>query len=174
MSKKILKCLKIFVTIIMVIIIIYSAIMIAQKIIWRDRIPEIFGYKNFIVLSGSMEPTINIGDIIFIKEVEDVEEGDIISYKLKNSIVTHRVVEKIPDNGKNLYVTQGDANSTEDSEIITDENIEGKYVFKIGKIGNIVLFLKTKAGMIVVIMCFIGMVLIGNRKNKIDKGKHSL
>ena len=87
------KILKILSCVVLIIVAIYSTIIIFQKNVWKDKVPSFMGYKNFIILTGSMEPTLNTGDIVFVKETTDIKEQDIISFKVNNSIVTHRIIE---------------------------------------------------------------------------------
>ena len=129
--KIIKKIIKAIFWIILICIAIYSMIIIFQKIVYKNKTPSFFGYKSFIVLTGSMEPTLNIGDIVFIKETTDIKEQDIVSFKINNAIVTHRIVEIKKENDKTLYTTKGDANSGNDTEVLRIEDIEGKYIFKV-------------------------------------------
>ena len=71
--------------------------------------PMLFGCRPVVVLSGSMRPTYEVGTIIYYKKVDEgqLKAGDIITYKLNSTLVTHRI--KRIENGK--YVTQGDANN---------------------------------------------------------------
>ena len=84
----------------------------------------ILGYRIFKVGSGSMTPTLNINDLIIIKESNNYNLKDIVTYKENNYYVTHRIV-KI--NG-NKVITKGDFNNTVDEEINKDL-IVGKVVF---------------------------------------------
>ena len=77
------RILKILFWIILVIITFYSTFMLSQKLIWKDKTPNFFGYKNFIELTGSMKPTLNVGDIIITKETKEIKENDIISFREK-------------------------------------------------------------------------------------------
>ena len=87
-------------------------------------IPMIFGSKPVVVLSGSMMPTYNIGTIIYYKQVpqEEIREGDIITYQMGDTMVTHRVKEI--RNGE--YVTQGDNNNVEDGKTVPYSAVMGK------------------------------------------------
>ena len=143
---KIKKILKAIFWIILVFIAIYSTIIIFQKIIWKDKTPSFLGYKNFIVLTGSMEPTLNIGDIVFVKETTDIKEQDIVSFKVNNAVVTHRIIEIKKEDEKTFYITKGDANSSNDTELLSIENVEGKYSFKISFLGNLILFFQKPIG----------------------------
>ena len=158
------KILRILFWIILIIIAIYSTVIIFQKIIWKDKVPNFFGYKNFIVLTGSMEPTLNTGDIVFVKETPDIKEQDIISFRVNNSIVTHRVVKIKTVDNNTYYATKGDANSDADTELVSLEEIEGKYIFKIPFLGNIINFFQKPMGIIILVAILIGILFLGAKK----------
>lgn len=126
-----------------------------------------------------MEPTINIGDVAFVRKAKDIEQQDIISFRVNNSVVTHRVIEiLIDENQEKIYKTKGDANSSEDSETIKQEEIEGKYCFKIPKIGKIILFFRTQAGILVLAVIFALCFFSNGRENTVvykkrKKGRHA-
>ena len=83
-----------------------------------------FGYTTFNITSGSMEPTIHIDDYVFVKlDKNNIKEGDIITFKNKDAIITHRIV-KIE---KNTITTKGDNNNDND-EPIKRKQIIGKVV----------------------------------------------
>lgn len=151
--------------IIVAMLLIYSCTLIIKKIISPDQIPSFLGYKNFIISSGSMEPTLKIGDIIIVKENEQLSVNDIISFNNSgNAIVTHRIIEIIEKDNNIYYKTKGDANNSSDEELLEKENIEGKYVFKIPKVGKAIMFLQTKAGLAVVLLVLAVIYLIINKK----------
>ena len=160
------KILKILSCVVLIIVAIYSTIIIFQKNVWKDKVPSFMGYKNFIILTGSMEPTLNTGDIVFVKETTDIKEQDIISFKVNNSIVTHRIIETKKEENKKLYITKGDANSGIDSKLTSMEEIEGKYVFKIPLIGNVIIFLKSPLGIAILLLILITFFIISFKKTK--------
>ena len=88
--------------------------------------PMIFGYKPLVVLSGSMEPNIKTGSVIYYHKVnkEDLKVGDIITFKTdtKKEYVSHRINAIDGDS----YETKGDANNAVDPLKITYEDIIGK------------------------------------------------
>ena len=96
-----------------------------------------------------MKPTLNEGDIVFVKDVKDIQENDIIAFREQNSVVTHRVFEVYKENGEDYYITKGDANSGTDTRLLSIFDVEGKYVFKIPFVGRIILFLQKPVGIIV-------------------------
>ena len=132
--------------IIIIPIIIYDMFLIAQTIINPNKTPDFFGYKTFSIVTGSMEPTIKINDIIIVKKEEkkNIRKNDIITFKIENEIITHRVIDIAYDNGTLIYTTKGDKNNVTDIERVQFEQIEGKYVTKITKIGKIFTILKNK------------------------------
>lgn len=102
-------------------------------------VPKLFGIEPFITLSGSMEPCIPTGSVVFIDTKDrDVHEGDIIAFKSgdgQGATVTHRAV-KISEDG-NTIITKGDNNEVEDLAPLKPEHVIGKYKLCIPKIGLI-------------------------------------
>ncbi len=152
--------------IVVIAIAIYSTIIIFQKIVYKNEIPNFFGYKSFIVVTGSMEPTLNVGDIVFVKETTDIKEQDIISFKEQNAIITHRVVGIKRENDKDYYITKGDANSGNDTELVSIEDVEGKYSFKILWVGNVILFLQKPVVLIILFLILLVVFVIEPKKSK--------
>lgn len=105
---------EIFIKIIYVFLLIYLIIFI----------PKLFGYNPLVVISGSMEPTLKVGGLLYYEEIDinDFKEKDILVYELKDHIISHRVVEHL-DNG---FITKGDANNSYDSSIVSDNQVLGR------------------------------------------------
>ena len=87
-------------------------------------IPKLFGYNPLVVISGSMEPTLKVGGLLYYEEIDinDFKEKDILVYELKDHIISHRVIEHL-DNG---FITKGDANNSYDSSIVSDNQVLGR------------------------------------------------
>ena len=122
-----------------------------------------------------MEPKINIGDIVIEKSIKNKEEeikiGDIISYRSGQTIITHRIINIEEDeNGILRITTKGDNNNTEDSERILINNIEGKVIMIIPKIGYITLLLRDK---IIIIVVFIIAYIYIEQIEKIKRKKEA-
>ena len=79
-------------------------------------LPRLEGYKIFNVISGSMEPTLSVGSVVYARYVDpsEVNEGDVIVYNRNSTVITHRVVMNQKVEG--YFVTKGDANSQADPE----------------------------------------------------------
>ncbi|NLE24877.1 MAG: signal peptidase I [Clostridiaceae bacterium] len=103
----------------------------------KGEVPNILGFNFFVVESGSMEPTINIGAVIVCrkpKEPGKLKVNDIITFKnLAGYIVTHRIIEVITDNnGTTAYRTKGDnPRNSVDPELLTPDRILSVFVVKI-------------------------------------------
>lgn len=146
--------------IILIPIILYDLYLIIQNNLHPDTTPELFGIKTFNIISGSMEPGIKIDDIIFVKTVKqyEIQKKDIITFVIDNETITHRVINvEIKDN-KFIYTTKGDKNEVSDIEKIEFDQIEGKYIGRIPKMGILVNLLKNKIVffviLIVLILCY--------------------
>lgn len=85
---------------------------------------EFLGYRILQVQTGSMYPTLEVGDYILIKKEKEYKISDIITYKNNNYFITHRIVSMDP------IITKGDNNNTND-DAIKEEYIIGKYIMKL-------------------------------------------
>ena len=87
-------------------------------------IPSFWGHKPLVVISGSMEPTLKVGGLLYYQEqdLEEFDRGDILVYQTKNHIISHRIV----DDTENGFITKGDANSSLDGNLVKDEQVLGK------------------------------------------------
>ena len=134
------------------------------------------GIVPYVVLSGSMEPTIETGSICFINkhaDIKKIKENDIIAFKHNNgTLVTHRAVE-ITDSG---IKTKGDNNKNIDGNTVEEENFVGKNIFWIPKVGYVVKKLQSPKGVVMLITCvvllFVSGLLFGEDGKK-SKEKNS-
>ena len=102
-----------------------------------------FGIQRYLVVSGSMEPNLYAGDIVFVNtniDFEDVEIGDVIIFEHRGMNIIHRVIETTTINEKTYFKTKGDANKFDDGFVVSTENFSGKALFHIDKIGYAVDF----------------------------------
>lgn len=110
--------------------------------------PALLGHRIYIVDSGSMAPTLPVDSMIIVKEVlpHEIVNRDIVTYYGSNGStrITHRVVE-IKKDGQE-FITRGDANNTEDPNILQGDRIIGKLAFSIPYIGKVFRMLNSKFG----------------------------
>ena len=100
----------IIIALLILVLIIYGYI---EKYVLKKDYINYFGYTLFEVASGSMSPTINVGDIVLVKITKDIENNNIITYKENNYFVTHRVIKIEQDN----IIAKGDYNDSIDKEV---------------------------------------------------------
>lgn len=112
------------------IIMAFGIYYIVQIKVQNREYANMFGYTFFEVATGSMSPTIEIGDVVIVKITKEVNENDIIVYKDGKDFITHRLI-KIKDEE---LITKGDANNSEDKSI-TMEQVLGEVIYKIPKVG---------------------------------------
>lgn len=148
------KIISIILYMILIPIIIFNFTLIIKSFVHPNETPDFFGYKSFVIVSGSMEPTIMTGDAILIKEVpeNEITINDIVSFRQGETNVTHRIVGISDEDGRKKYQTKGDNNNTIDKELITYEQMEGKFQFKIDQFGVMIEFLKSKVTLVILIL----------------------
>lgn len=115
-------------------------------------LPKLLGYEMFYVVSPSMEPTIHVDSMIYVKEADPntLEEGTIIAYSTNGSVVTHRITEN--DSENRLVHTKGDMNQIEDLRAIEYDEIIGKVVFHVPYLGILGVYLGTLIGKLILII----------------------
>jgi signal peptidase len=122
-------------------------------------------FRLYSVQTGSMNPTIKIGDLIFVKEVNSYKQGDIITFVSgtgnSKTTITHRIEKKNEDN---TFTTKGDANTVTDVDTVREENILGKYFFRIPLLGYPINLVRTPLGFLILIV--IPSVIIGYEEIK--------
>lgn len=156
-SNKALTILGTILCIILVPILALNLTLIAKSYMNEDEVPSVGGYFPLIVLTDSMYPVIESGDLIIChtEDPENVQVGDVISFfdpaGNGTSIVTHRVLEVIEDGGLK-YRTQGDNNNTEDRVLVPEENLVGVYQSRIGGAGHIAMFMQSTTGLIICVV----------------------
>jgi len=145
------------------------------KTFTRNRLPMPFGIGAATVLSGSMEPEMSKGDLIFVKKTDDIAVDDIVVYDNGSELIVHRVI-KIEDD---MVTTQGDANPSADAPI-NIKYIKGEIVFTVPFVGKIIDFIKTPVGTIIILALAIALLEIPRLREKkkdteeIDKIKEEI
>lgn len=138
---------------IIAIILIYNIILIIISSI-NGKDFSILGYKAYIVNTNSMEPTIEVGDIVIIKKVkaEKLNQGDVITFTQEGEVITHRITKIETEEKTTQYVTKGDNNNTEDTLKIKYEDIIGKEILTIPQLGKAMQLLDSKIILLIIIL----------------------
>lgn len=126
-------------------LLIVSVILLCSLLV----LPKIFGYHMYHVLSGSMEPEMPVGSLIYVQEEtpEEIEEGDIIAFygSLEDTgIITHRVVSNNVVSG--TFRTRGDANEKEDPIPVSYDNYIGRVALTVPYMGKILTLMTSTYG----------------------------
>ena len=138
-------------------ILVINVTLIIKSYTNQGEVPSIGGYLPLIVLTDSMYPIIESGDLIICHtaEAKDIKVDDIISFfdPVGNgtNIITHRVLEVVNEEG--LYFrTKGDNNNTEDKELVPAGKLVGVYRSRISGAGNVAMFMQTTTGLIICVV----------------------
>ena len=147
----------------------------------QEEVPSIGGYFPLIVLTDSMQPEIDGGDLIICHTIEadDVKDGDVIAFfdpaGNGTSIVTHRVTDVVKDGGSVSFKTKGDANNAEDRMLVEEDDLVGIYQSRIKGAGNIAMFMQSTTGLIICVVLPI-ILLVGYdlmRRKSYEKKQHA-
>lgn len=175
-AKKTISIILDILTIIIIIIFLFALYSFIQiKALNREYV-NIFGYSFLQVKSGSMEDAIHVDDIVIDKlyrSEDEIKVNDVISFKEKNAIITHRVISISGD----TLVTKGDANNTIDDPISKDQVI-GKVVKILSGISLWIRILKTKSIFILIIITFVLFIIsisidTSEEENKVTQEKNT-
>ncbi|MDG5776652.1 signal peptidase I [Haloarculaceae archaeon H-GB1-1] len=122
-------------------------------------VPSAIGAESsYVVLSDSMSPSIEAGDVVVIRDVptESLQEGDVITFESSReggpNRVTHRIVDVMDGDDGLTFRTKGDANEEADRSLVTPSQIEGKLWFHVPAVGRAVLFAGTDLGLVLFVI----------------------
>ena len=130
----------------------------------NDR--SLFGYKIYVCMSDSMKATdFAAGDLLIVREVEpkNLQQGDIISYVSEDpssagKIITHKIRNVRKAGAESVFVVYGTTTGKNDELPVTYEQVTGKYLFHIPRLGNFFLFLQTTLGFLLCV--FLPLILL--------------
>jgi signal peptidase I len=125
------------------------------------HILSVAGHEMFVVKGASMEPTVPLGAVIFVRPVDPsaIAVGDIITFRAPNGAsVSHRVVGLAAGPGL-AFQTKGDGSSAADPIIVPSTSVEGVVESFIPQLGYFVSALGSAAGVIATIALLAGLML---------------
>lgn len=158
LTHKVMTIIGIVLCILLIPILIVNITLIVRSYTNPDKVPNFGSVVPLIVLTDSMYPNIQSGDLIICETLEasEVNEGDVIAFfdpaSSGNTVVTHRVIEVTELNGDVAWRTQGDANNVADSSLVPGNNLVGRYKMRIAGAGNVAMFMQTTQGLIVCVV----------------------
>ncbi len=149
-------------TVVTVLLIAVTAFLVVMMLTTKGNTAgaNVFGYRMYSVLSGSMMPEINPGDVVLVKEVppEEIHVRDVITFYRPDEdgqrvYVTHRVMAITEVGvGTPAYVTRGDASQTDDEKPVIYPLVMGKMVVTLPWLGKIIDFTRNGLGLLVIIL----------------------
>ena len=163
-----------FFLLIFVFIIAIALWLAVDKFILKSPVPSVFGFASLTVETGSMQGTIDAGDMVIIKDKDEYRVGDIITYLHEGDTIptTHRIINYNPDGS---FVTRGDANNARDPEAVTKDIIIGKVVKVIPNAGIFAAWLKAE-GWIYAVACLViltlGFYVISTNDDKTEEDEN--
>ncbi len=125
------------------------------------KLPMPFGFGTAVVLSGSMEPTLSVNDVILVRKSESYNINDIVVYDSGRKMIVHRIIDQKDD----TITTKGDANNAAD-EPISAKAVKGKVLFSVPKAGAAVTVLRSPVGIIAIILTAVLLIEISFRREK--------
>lgn len=138
--------------IIALICIIYNVVFLLNTAIFQNKYLKLYGFSIFCMENDSMKNEINKNDFVLVKEVKrhDIQEGDIIAYKINNNIRINKVINK-----NILFTTKSNNNYYPDYEKVPIENIIGKKIITVPYLGKIIKILQSKVISVLILIILI-------------------
>jgi signal peptidase len=142
------------------VIIAFLSLYIFFEIFVPSKTVKVFGFKPYYVMTQSMEPVLEVNDLIVVKnfDVEDLEEGDIITFYADidfngdNEIITHYIYS-IAENASGDYVIRTHRYYEDEQNIVPDQNwilseddVLGLYSFHVPLLGYVIQFFQSPFG----------------------------
>ena len=135
---------------------------------------NLLGYENYVIYSGSMEPTLKVGSLLLTRpmDVDDLRVGDVITYRSpgNHTTLTHRIVGMRQENGEWVFETKGDASLTPDPREIILRGRVSKMAFDIPYLGYVVDFARSTQG-VVLFLVVPAAGLLAMQAHKIWRGR---
>lgn len=168
-KQKINRILFILLYILLIPTILFSLFLIIIELGNSKEGPSFFNIELYTVISESMSPRLNINDIVIVKkgyEIESYKKGNIITFIRDNEVITHRIDRVISADMRPAFITKGDNNKVEDEELVKYENIIGKVVLTMPKVGALVNLLKNKLFFVSILCLLFGIMYFDNKSKK--------
>ncbi len=139
-----------------------ALVIVAGLLVYAWSVGIMF-WKPYAIVTGSMEPTLNRGDLVILEKPRDIQVGDIITYRYKGVPVTHRVIDVVgtvvgetPDG---YYITKGDANAQPDPYKVRPDDIIGEVRYRLPLLGWPVILVNWTPQVRIVLLIGITLVL---------------
>ena len=120
-------------------------------------VPYLLGQRSLTVLSGSMEPTLHVGDVVVVEQVPplDVRVGDIVTFRDPEDaerLITHRVREIDVQGNSVAFVTKGDANTSVENWKVTTDGTIGRVRYHVWRLGYLMFWIRSRLGRLAMVV----------------------
>lgn len=147
-------------------IVVWTLIVITLAILLltvASRKTDVFGYRLYLIMSGSMEPVIHVKDAIVTKEIDEPQVGDVIAFENGDMITVHRIIKVYTEGDNRLYQTKGDNNNSEDPGLVQKSQVKGKVVCTMTALGNIIYYIQTHFVVMIIAIGIVIMIILVRR-----------
>jgi len=141
------------------------ALLVVVAPVVAHAFPALVGTEySYVVQSGSMEPAIGTGSVVFVADVpvDTIDEGDVITFSDTRTgpTTTHRVIEKHQAETSLRFRTKGDANEDPDPEPVYRNEVVGVVTLSVPLIGYLIGFAQTQLGWIMLVVLPVGLLIV--------------
>lgn len=156
---------KIFKYIILNILII---LFIINLILSFEENTHIFGIYMFNIVSESMQPTLDVNDVVIVQKanISELKENDIITFFQDNRTISHRIKTIVKEKGDIKFITKGDNNEIADPDKVEPGQVYGKVLFSLKGIGKIVSYIQNVRGFINIAIFAVIIYILVSLKDK--------
>ena len=157
---------------ILIFLIIVASWLVIDKHVRKSPVPSFMGYSSLVIISGSMSGTMEVDDLIIIKDKKEYKIGDIVTFMKEGdkAPTTHRII--LYDEHGN-YITKGDANNVRDAVAVSKEEIFGEVILTVPKYAKFLRWLSEEGGWLYVGSVFV-IIVLGTVILKSDNSEEAL
>lgn len=121
-----------------------AVLAVCVLVVWF--IAGLFPVYPVTIMSGSMEPLVYAGDVVIIEKADaaQMKKGDIVQYWAKDIFIIHRIIDIDKLEDQTVYITKGDNNNVRDTEPVTAEQIKGKVIATVPKLGLLTYWIRSR------------------------------
>ena len=103
-------------------------------------ISGLFKYQSLVIATGSMKPSIGVGDVVIVNKKDWEKEntlrpGEVLCYRKESMVICHRIIQTVRSGQETFYVTKGDNNEVADQLLVKRSQIVGLVKYKVKYIG---------------------------------------
>lgn len=144
------RLLSLLMTLVLVLLLAGNLYILGARALTGELQPTVLGFSTAVVVTGSMSPAIEAGDLILCRRAPAYQVGDVVCFLSESgsSVITHRIIQDTADG----FVTQGDANNAPDSGVLTQDRIIGRVILTLSGFGIFLEGLRSPLGLCLLVL----------------------